>query len=424
MPLPQSWVTPEAPETLLITLDEEPEDWFETDAQWDETGTVEPDAVVRAEFNRLCDIVGVAPFPLRILHKEVLRQGFVRGRVRHVEPHWMRLTLSPNSDRGETFATLVHEFAHLYVPDHSLAFKETMVDLACGAYGDAYFTQARRLTHERTTVVDLWVAVGIRAALANATPVAMKQARHEERLLKVVDKIQKLQRLANRNPGTHEACAACGLANTLVAQYGLQEYRMVLPDASIDEEMADIWLEVGRRIPWKRRIGHAMATHCNCFSLYQSRTGLMHFFGKYGDLMHAEQLVKAHIPLLECQAERYMTTQRIKLGCFERGEARTLRAAFLNSAAIALQCKIEKAKRDERAYAAANAEAVMSKATALTLNDLSNAEVFAAELFEDRGKMWSSGRSQRYTHSEAGANAGRNARLSRGVGVATQRRLT
>ena len=199
----------------------------------------------------------------------------------------------------------------------------------------------------------------------------------------------------------------------MIAQYDLGGYRVELPDVTVDEQMADIWLDIGKRAPWKRLVASYCAKFCNVFALMQAKLGILHFFGKYGDLCHAKYLTETAISRLEVEAEAHIDARR--RGGFSHGQAKTLRAAFLNTAAYSFGLKLGALKEAEKRAALDHADTLDGRATALTLSDYDNAEAFAADLYEDRQMTWGKGRSHRYKHSSAGAAAGNALSISRGV---------
>jgi hypothetical protein len=436
--MPQSWVTPKSPKAPLFDRETLEKDWFEGIDEADAPllplapPLEDPSAYLRAEFERICEILGYAPFPLQVRHRLRAHTGYVTGKI-WTGALWrrMELTVGPNSDLAEQYAVLVHEFAHLFEGPHNETFKEWMVDVACAAYGDQYFEQARAVIDRRYHFVNLWVSVGIRAALQGKGVVpCLKVLEDEVHTAHIVSRIQKLQRLAAKHPGTAEARSACGKANSLIAIYGLQEYEVVLPDANIDAEMCDEWTQLDTRSPWQLSLAHQVSVFFNVFSLAHSRVGRMHLFGQYGDIQAAKYLTEISIASLKRTCEIYLEQEHAKRGTFERGQRVSLRAAYLNSASIAFRRKLHALKRKaENAHVAAQTtpegEAdVEVQATALTLLDMANAEAFAGALYEERGRKWRGGRARDYKFNSAGNKAGRDLGIHRGVGGGGPKRLT
>lgn len=423
----KSWVEIDPTTTLLAVESEDDNDSVEGIPPEDNSLETPSDKIL-AEFNRIRVHLGLPEFPLKLrFRKDAKYNGFVSGRIYHRldVPLRMVLNVCPNADDAEIFATLVHEFAHLFGHDgHGIEFKTKMVELAKAIYGDDYFCAAEERLSERYNTVDCWVTVGIRCSLTNQ-PVPQAVEPGSEKLAKVLSRVQKMQRLAARHPGTEEAKHAAASANTMITRYNLQAHKILLPDHQIDEQKADMFLYVGNRVPWRVDLVHSLARFCNCFSLNTVGTGTMHLFGKYGDLVRCKFLAENAIAQLQRSCDTYIEEEK-KTRKFERGEGRRLRASFLNTAADSFGVKLYRMKMKEAEQAESCPTSVESQATALARADLENAKNFAMDLFLAKKRpTWRSGGSTRKTYYNAdGAAAGRSVSLNGGVGGKSVKRLT
>jgi len=446
--LPDSWVVPaETAQAPLLEAEAEAADWAFSSAAAAELASSGEDAELSieaadahlvAEFERIAELLDVAPFPLKVRRRVEARMGFVSGLICVAQgKRRMLLTLGPNSDLAEQYATLVHEFAHIAHPDHSLDFKEWLVDIAEAAYGQEYFLEARNVVEQKYSHVDLWIAVAIRAALEGKRQIPQaKSLADETHTAKIVSRIQKLQRLAARHPGSVEARTATGRANSMIATYGLADYRTVMPNADLDDEMCDIWFTIEPRQPWQRRVAHEVAEFCGCFSLAHTgnHRAMMHLFGRHADLQFAKYLSEVTLDSLKRRADIYLKGQLALRGGFGRGERVRRRGAFLDSAAYGVQRKLEGIARERRAAlrrvqeaareqtldTQATAQTLDTQATALALNDLASAKAFAAAEHDKRSSRWGSPTRRTWTFNRAGMDAGQNITVNKGVGSKTQ----
>lgn len=377
------------------------------------------------EFERIRVHLGMPSFELSLYRGSVNKNGFVTGRVfaRNGTPIRMILTTCPNADLAEISATLVHEFAHVAsgMGGHDRAFKVAMLDLASALYGDAFFAAARDFLGESFRVLDMWLATGIRAALRNAEPPSSKEF-DESLTAGVVSRIQKMRALATNQPGTPEGITATGIANTQSTLFGLGSYHVNL-DASVDENMVDRWLNIGRKVRWKRELAFDVASFCNVFALARPDRGWMHFFGKYRDIIAAEYLYNVCLEHIERQCNKHIQEWKAEQGRVTGGQVRSRKISFCASAVEGISDKMSQIRNRERAMAHSDPTTTDARAFKLTSEDLQQAETFATDEHKKRGLGWGSDTSHSYHHNESGYEAGQSVELRSGVKSSSVRGL-
>ncbi len=210
---------------------------------------------IRTIFTEIAERLGWPDVDLSILRSPRVRRGFVAGRIwldPGGAPRRVQLQLCPNADPAEVWATLLHEAAHAQAGarGHGPAFKAALLDLAAQHFSEEALAPARGVQAERVAMVDAWVAVCVRAALEGAPP-PEPEVPDEGRTARLIALIRKMQALAESEPGGHEAVTATARANDLLTRCGLfATYTEVDPE--IEAQMADRWLDVGRRVVWRR----------------------------------------------------------------------------------------------------------------------------------------------------------------------------
>ncbi|MFO0751565.1 MAG: hypothetical protein U1F43_38755 [Myxococcota bacterium] len=172
--------------------------------------------------------------PLTLVRGRQNRLGFTSGRVwfdATFRPLRVHLNTCPNADKAEILATIVHELAHPLsrTQVHGDAFKRTLVELAARLFGEAFMAGARAHLERGYTIVDYWVATGIRAALRGGEPPAAK-AGDDGQLARVLTKIRKLRELGSNQLGLPEGIAATATANDLT-DYDLGDYAVRIDSA-------------------------------------------------------------------------------------------------------------------------------------------------------------------------------------------------
>lgn len=353
--------------------------------------------IIRADFERIRQHLGLADFPLTIRRGAVPKHGFVTGRVhlRGATPVRMVITTCPNADRAEAAATLAHEFAHVLTPGagHDARFKAALVDLAEALWGAAHLRGARDALAGSYASVDAWIATGIRARLAGAAPPFAIDP-EEARVAIVVRRVQKLRALARDQRGTPEGVSAAATANDLIVTHGLGTYRVALP-GDLGAEMCDRWLLIGKRQPWRAQVAFAVARFCDVFALQHTGYGGMHLFGRSADVITAEHLFGVAIERITARCAQHMQRWRAAHPLLKGGAARSQRTSFLHSAAYGLRQALDPTP-DSTAIAVA--------------------EEFARVEHTKRGSGWSAGRGRGHRHNPAGFQAGQSVRLSKPVG--------
>ncbi len=437
-PLP--WVTPDAASAPVVeTLEEEaasaacwesedalssfepPEDSQPIDGQ---DHPIPREQIVN-EFERIREHLSLPPFELSLFRGASNKNGFVTGRVftRQGTPVRMVLSTCPNADLAEISATLVHEFAHITsgMGGHDLAFKEALLNLAAALYGDAYFVAARDYLKGSFRVLDMWLATGIRAVLRNQEPPVAKDF-DESLTAGVVSRIQKMRALATDQPGTPEGLTATGIANTQSTLFGLGSYHLKW-NASVDESMVDRWLNIGKKVRWKRELAFDVASFCNVFALARPDRGWMHFFGKYRDVIAAEYLFHVCLEHIERQCNKHIAQWKAQQGRVSSGQVRSEKVSFCASAVEGISDKMDRIREMERAQAQSDPTTTDARAFQLTSKDLQQAEVFATDEHKKRGMGWGSDSSHSYHHNESGYEAGQAVELRSGVNAGKVRGL-
>lgn len=426
--LPLPWVAPRRPTERLggrpgVEADVE---LVALDAKLEPAPAVEPDPrgeVPTAEIEALCERLRAhlrVPAPeLVVRWGDTVRHGLTTGRVWYGDdfrPRRVRLTVCPNSDRAEVFATLVHEFAHpaSRTTTHGAEFKRTLVELASAAWGEAWFREAAARVGERHHLVDAWVASGIRAALAGAAP-PVTRAGDDGQTARIVSRIQKLRALAGAQPGEPEAIAATARANDLITSYGLAGYEVHI-DAAIDDQMVDRWVQLGKRKVWQRRLAAAVADFCHVFALSMNGDARMHFFGTYRDVVAAEYLwaVAADSIRRRCDAhlaQWKQTRARRPSG----GQTRKERTSFCDSAVYAFAKKLRAIREQEGQAAGAAPDSADARGWRLLAGRKARAEAFAREEHEKRGIGWRSGSGKAIRFNQSGYDAGSAMQVALGV---------
>lgn len=367
------------------------------------------DEAVRELYARLLAQLGWQEIPLRIQRTAKVNHGFVTGRIHFThargEATAIAVTLCPNADRAEVAATLTHELAHAVAKGsgHGRAFKEALVGLAEAVWGRAYLAGARGALDQRYSLVDGWVATGIRASIRVAEPPTPTD-RGEADLAAAVRRIQKLRTLAADQPGTPEAVSATAKANDLVVILGLGTYHVKLP-VQQGEQLCDCWILIGRGQRWKARVAFGIAEYCAVFALRQASRGGMHLFGRHADLVTAEYLWAVCTESIERRWAAHLEASRASATKRPRGWVQRERSSFLHSAVDGLLAKLEGA----RSTAFLREE---TREIAVQVEEFARAE------HDKRGMGWRGGSRQSHSYNAAGYEAGRSLSLANGVGSA------
>ncbi len=413
--LPRPWVEPTLAASMGVERDEKKAIMLSEDEDPSQKEPknyiIYPDDLTKTSheeikkiFDQICQMLHQEPFPLNLFLAKKNYHGFVSGRFfykkreGYIQPVKMNLIICPNADMAEIIATLIHEFAHIKVPQagHGPLFKETMFDIAGQLYGHEHFREFRQLAHSnRVAFSDMRLAAAIRLLLQEGKTLQLKMP-EEQRLARILLRIRQLRALADRHPGTHEAITATAIANTLIVEYDLGDYHLKI-DPTLDELMIDRWLDVGKRKPWKRTLGFVAAKFCNVFALVRKDRGLMHLFGRRKNVEQAVFLFQRWVDSIERRCEYHMEHWTPSEGQHPRTE----RTSFRDSAVIGLARKIQEIQNEQQIE-----EQEMAFRTA------QEAENFARKEHEKRGLSWGSGRLRNYKHNAQGYVAGYTLNIS------------
>jgi hypothetical protein len=370
-------------------------------------------ATVARWLGELSRTAGLAPPELTLARARENRLGFTTGRIffdGSYVPRRLHLTLCPNSDAAEVLATLTHELAHAVARTkaHDVTFKRAHIALAARHFGAAWFAGAEEQVDRSYRIVDYWIASGIRAALRSgpADParapgdgeVPAPRVVDDGQLARVLGRIKKLRNLAADQLGRPEGIAATAAANDLVTSYGLESYGVQI-DGEVHDQLVDRWVPLEDGAIWRRTLAHAVAQHCEVFSLAIPARARMHFFGRHADVIAAEYLYSVSAARIARECDAHLSCWR---GGARRssGDTRRERYSFCDSAAVAFQRKLEQLAFEEG----------LKDGAALL-----QAESFAEREHEKRGRSWGAGGRKTYRHNAAGTALGRSMEVLHGL---------
>ena len=420
--LPLSWV-PAEPKTTPLSAIRSQDDDVETVPdgpplpelpEGEPEADLDPDdrSAIRGALRTLCRQLGLGDVPLVVRRPVDVRDGFVAGRVWMARsgPRKVAVDVGPNADAAEIWATLIHELAHavIFEAGHGRDFQARMLDIAEARFGAPYFATARSVVGGAHHTVDAWTAVGIRAALRGAEPPIPETGGDEGQLARIVTRIRKLRRLSTSQAGTPEGRSACAKANDLLVRWDLGTYSVRLA-GGIDEQMCDRWVEVGKRIIWRRQLAFEVSRYCGVFALTRASRGWVHYFGRHADVVTAEWFFEIWSAHIERKAEAHLTEfkKARKLGKVT-GNVRSERTNFCDSAVLALSRKLDSVG------ASHDVEAIFDERIDVRR---ARAEDFAATEHGRRGTAWRSTSGKRIHVNPAGLAAGQAAPMGKGVGV-------
>ena len=443
--VPEPWAPVAAPAVSLGRIGDETDEVVGAEDSWGafdqpETDVLEGDmeAAAREVAALLLSVSGCTVGRsdwLTIRRGRISKRGFVTGRVHYSgrRIHRMAITLGPNSDLAEVFATLAHEVAHAASParGHGRGFKETFLGLARAVWGDEFFDGAD--VGEPYHEMDGWVSAGIRAARSRGEPPYRREGETEQRGARIRG-VLKLRRLAENQVGTEEGRLATAMANTIVTVWGLGSVKADLPD-DVSDSLCDRFQYIGKRCPWRRKLAWAVGAFFDVYILCQARAGTMHWFGKQSAIeagFYLYGVAEAHIERELVKHLQVWDAEGRLNGLHGRGESANFRA----TAVWALGDKLRKLRRLE-ARAAADAafeaevvgdvEAVDAEQTGLALYSIETAEAFALDECEKKHGTRKLGKSRRakWSWNDQGALAGKSVPLSAGLdGPAEVRRIS
>lgn len=368
----------------------------------------------------LCRAAGLSPLPeLELVRAGVNQQGFAAGRVWFVPDgrvRRIRVTTCPNSDLAEVLATLCHELAHPLARSarHDAPMKAALLSLCQRQFGARYFAHAATLSPaERMSVLDAWVATGIRAALRGGDPPAPKDT-DDAQMARAMGKIRKLRQLAKDQLGRPEGVAATAAANDLATLYGLTHHQ--LDGQEVDEDrVVDRFVVMPDGAVWRRLLAHDVAGYFDVFALSQPGVGRMHFFGAYADVVGAEYLYAVSARRIERECEAHIKSWKARRGKTTSAETRKEKTSFCDSAAVAFGRKLKGYREDPDGIGQ----------TSRPLSErLERAEEVARAEHARRGSGWSSSGTKTYRQNEAGLAVGASMEVLHGVEGQASARLT
>jgi hypothetical protein len=235
-----------------------------------------------------------------------------------------------------------------------------------------------------------------------------------------MDKVERLLRLADSD-NAHEAAAALGQANRLMAEHGIEQSMLGADKAEAAEAVINDYtpLDTSRRyVAWKGQLAMTLGKHNAC-RVWKSG-GDLHLVGRPSDVSgvrylyayasrEIDRLARAH-----AQGRGRVYANNYRLGCVE-GIGAALRAA-------------DKAMREhlyqgahEASQAAGNASALVRLDNALAKRDARQEGTDA--FYETLGMRKSRSSRRYYDHGArtAGQRAGRNINMSAGKGLGAGR---
>ena len=217
----------------------------------------------------------------------------------------------------------------------------------------------------------------------------------------IIAKIEKLLRLSQDQSGTPEGETAARLASRMMAAHAIEMASIDL-DKEVEHdpmEKQDMRVRVS---VWRRILASTLGVHCNCQVAYTSHKGFGQYISMYGhrtDIELLKYLYDICERQIEAEARRYVN----ELDEWDRGTKKMLGNNFRRSAVAGLNSKLMEIRKDTQAE---NAEGF-----ALVRSRKQKVDEWVNENYSFR-----SGTSSGYGHSSDGYKAGRNVKLSAGVG--------
>ena len=389
------------------------------------TGTVGTldDPTLHRWHETLCRAAGLDHVPeLRLVRGEVHQHGFCAGRVwftRDGIVRRIRVTTCPNADLAEVLATLCHELAHPLARSshHDAAMKGALIALCQRQFGARFFAHVASIAGtERMSLVDAWVALGIRQALKGGDPPAPK-AVDDDQMAKVLGRIRKLRQLAKDQRGRPEGVLATSSANDLATLHGLayQGLDGQAGDELDDDKVVDRFVVLPDGAVWRRLLAHDVAGYFDVFALSLPGAGRMHFFGAHADVVGAEYLFSVSARRIERECEAHLKSWKARRGKTTSAETRKEKTSFCDSAAVAFGRKLKGYREDPEG------STLSSRAFG---ERLERAEEVARQEHAKRGSGWSSSGTKTYRENEAGKAVGASMEVLHGVGGEPSARLT
>ncbi|HRE91239.1 MAG TPA: hypothetical protein PK095_19125, partial [Myxococcota bacterium] len=386
------------------------------------TGILDDQTILRWH-ETLCRAAGLDYVPeLQLVRGEVHQHGFCAGRVWFTRDGIVRrikLTTCPNADLAEVLATLCHELAHPLARSshHDAAMKGALIALCQRQFGARFFAHVASIAgSERMSLVDAWVALGIRQALKGGDPPAPK-AVDDGQMAKILGRIRKLRQLAKDQRGLPEGVLATSSANDLATLHGLayQGLDVQTADDLDDDKVVDRFVVLPDGAVWRRLLAHDVAGYFDVFALSLPGAGRMHFFGAHADVVGAEYLFSVSARRIERECEAHVKAWKARRGKTTSAETRKEKTSFCDSAAIAFGRKLKGYREDPEG------STLSSRAFG---ERLERAEEVARQEHAKRGSGWSSSGTKTYRENEAGKAVGASMEVLHGVGGEPSARLT
>ena len=223
----------------------------------------------------------------------------------------------------------------------------------------------------------------------------------------IIAKIEKLLRLSQDQDGTPEGETAARLASRMMAAHAIEMASIDLTKGVEHDPMEKQDMQV-RVSVWRRQLATVLGTHCHCTVAYSSIKGIGQFISMYGhrtDIELLKYLYDICERQIEGEARRYVNS----LDSDWSGGRKRLGNNFRRSAVVGLGSKLDEIRKDTQAENAEGFALVRSRKQAVD------------EWVKDN-YSFRSGTSSSYGHNSDGYSAGRNVRLSAGVGSSGSRR--
>jgi len=231
----------------------------------------------------------------------------------------------------------------------------------------------------------------------------------------IITKIEKLMRLARDQEGKPEGETAARFASRLMTAHAISMHE-VDPDRQADvDPLTKDEIDVPASV-WRRKLWHALATHCNLRSAQRAYRGCskIYLYGHKTDVEVCKYLYEICERQIEASARAYVDNldRNIWGEEYTRGERKSKGNAFRRSAVDGLGTKLRAIRRDTQAE--------NTTGFALVISRKQKVDNWVDETFTfGRAKASAS-----YRHNAAGYSAGRNVNLAAGIEGKSQGRLT
>ena len=222
-----------------------------------------------------------------------------------------------------------------------------------------------------------------------------------------IRRIQKLEALAaseKANGNDTAAESAARIAAKLMMEYALSRADISIED---DEPLVTHETRTGRRLTWLRSLYYSVAIANNCTLSYTPNSDRVTFYGTQSDIEVAEYLAIYLAREVQAQADAHIAEQQAEYGWVPTGE----RNNFCRSCVTTLGGRLRSMRREAaEAAKAEHGDAAVGTALVRLDQSLQRAKDFS------QGFGLGKGRSAKYRHNYAGAEAGRRININKGVG--------